>query len=174
MRGEALLRHVATASVATLVVAVVATSIVVLVPSVRDFLLVTEETPAYVVGEAIDLPADAFRAAPRTLLLFARSTCAACQQAQPFFLDAIGVSSAQPGLAVALVTTGRNKDDELIYGRTLGLVDAQIHFIAASDLRLKRVPSVAIVDQSGVVRFFRETLTGLDVQRDVLDTIRSR
>jgi hypothetical protein len=111
---------------------------------------------------------------PGTVVLFARSTCAFCIQARPLFLAVIEEARRRPDLGVVLVTTGANRSDELAYAKDLGLDEERVYFLAASALRLRRVPSVAIVNGKGLVEFFREVLEDSESGSEVVQAIRTR
>lgn len=174
MTTETLVRRVATIAATLAVVVVVATAVAVLVPSIRDRVIAPDEPPSYSVGDTIGLAPSLYDANARTLVLFARSTCAFCQQARPIFVEAISLAGQQPDLAVVLVTAGGNRDDEVAFGRDVGLSEAQVRLVPGSELALRTVPSVALVDREGRVLFFQETLASAAAQQGVLRAIRSR
>jgi thiol-disulfide isomerase/thioredoxin len=104
--------------------------------------------PAYAAGQAIDTPADWYDHADHTLVVFARASCGACQQAQPFLkqlVDELGSKSA-----VVLATPGQEPTAELGYGHALGLADAAVKTVPAG-LRVRATPTLVLVNRQGQI-----------------------
>jgi thiol-disulfide isomerase/thioredoxin len=122
---------------------------------------------SYTVGERVDVPASVYESSRVTLLIFARSTCSACQSAKPAFAAIAMQVDAIPEAGVRVVTSSSGGRDERAYARDLGLTDTQFVTISFDGLRLKVVPTVILVDQRGVVRFTSEGVPSA-AQRDEL------
>ena len=104
--------------------------------------------PAYTTGQTIDTPAEWYGSTPRTLIVFARASCGACQQAQPFLK--LLVADLGSTSAVVLATSGKEPADELTYGRALGLNEGAVK-TAPTGLRVRVTPTLVLVDQQGQI-----------------------
>ena len=83
------------------------------------------DRPDYVVGEAIDLPHELFALAPRTLVFFLRSSCAACVRHEQRLARLISSLDGHHVRAV-MVTTNRRLEDEHELAARLGLNASQV------------------------------------------------
>ena len=119
------------------------------------------DRPSYAVGEIIDVPAHAFNAADHTLLIFARSSCPACQRAKPALASIVAATDALNS-SVALVSSAElpSAEEEIQYARELGIEASEVLATDMRALRIARVPAVALVDNSGRVIAFEEGLSG--------------
>jgi len=110
------------------------------------------QASGYVVGTTIDLPAELVSGADRTILVFARSSCAACRRSTPALQSLVAAASASPATQVLLVTSAReDRDADRALAAEIGLTGAQVHRAPFDRLRLKVVPSIIVVDRAGVV-----------------------
>ena len=55
--------------------------------------------PAYAAGERVDVPAAWYARRPKTLIVFARASCGACQKAQPFLKTLVGFGDGSAAAA---------------------------------------------------------------------------
>jgi thiol-disulfide isomerase/thioredoxin len=135
---------------ALLAVALGATLMTVAWPRVQHaFGLKAAPAPAaYRAGQTIDVPADWYQAAPYTVVVFARSSCSACQQAQPFLQQL--VASVKGRGEVVLGTPGMEREEDLRYGLQLGL-DASQARVVPPGLRVKATPTLVIVNRRGEI-----------------------
>jgi thioredoxin-related protein len=104
--------------------------------------------PAYRTGQTIDVPADWYQASPHTLVLFARSSCSACQEAQPFLKGLVAGLGGHA--AVVLASTGQEREEELRYGRAIGIEDA-LNKIAPAGLKVQATPTLVLINQRGEI-----------------------
>jgi len=104
--------------------------------------------PAYEVGSTIDTPRDWHANSPFTLVLFAQSSCGACQRAQPFLrhvVEALGESAP-----VVLVSPGADRSAEARFGESLGLSATAVQ-MAPAGLRARVTPTLVLVDRDGTI-----------------------
>jgi len=124
-------------------------------------------TPSYAVGQKIDVSASLYERTARTVLLFARSSCQACQRSKLAMAALVHDLTEDPGVAVVLVTPGNMADIDRVFGRELGIEDARIVSAATGTLRIRHVPAIVVVDNTGRILLTREgVLTEAD-RRDV-------
>lgn len=145
---ERWLRRGALATSVALAASFVATSTVVVWPRVSRSVGIkpAPPPPAYRVGQMIDTPLEWTQATPVSLVLFAQSSCGACQKAEPFlktlFADVKGKAT------VVLTSHGPERADELAYGHALGLEDGAIK-VTPKGLRVQATPTLVLVDRRG-------------------------
>jgi hypothetical protein len=147
------------------------TSILLFVPSLRaTFGFSAAAAPAYALGEQIDVPAEVYAASSATVLIFARSTCGACQRAQPEFTALISRLRSERSTDVRLMTTGAGRSEEASYARAIGLTDRELS-VADARVRVRIVPSLVVVDRHGVIKFFSEGIPTRPQQEAVVRTV---
>jgi len=125
---------------------------------------------AYRTGQTIDTPADWYQTSPYTLVVFARASCGACQQAQPFLKQLVSDLGAKG--SVVLGSTGKEPAEELGYGRTIGLDDTAVK-VAPEGLRVRYTPTLVLVDQQGNVLASWEGVGPSTKQAQIVKTIQS-
>ncbi|HUL74442.1 MAG TPA: hypothetical protein VLT86_15145 [Vicinamibacterales bacterium] len=125
---------------------------------------------AYRAGQTIDTPADWYQASPYTLVVFARASCGACQQAEPFLKRLVTELSAKS--AIVLGATGKEPDEELGYGRAIGLDDAAVKVVPAG-LRVRATPTLVLVDRQGQILASWEGVGPETKQMQIVKTIQS-
>jgi len=164
--SDRVLRGAATAAVAACTLVLAVTVVAVAWPRLTHTLGVHPAAPAaaYRTGQTIDVPADWYRASPYTIVLFARSSCGACQQAQPFFRQMIG--NLKGRAAVVLAGSAAEHDDDLAFGQLLGLKDAAIH-VAPAGLRVRAAPTLVLVNQRGEVLGAWEGIGPMEQQAEI-------
>jgi len=104
---------------------------------------------AYHAGDRIDVPEDWYRSSEFTLVLFARSSCTACQGAHPFLQRL--VASLEGKAVVAMASTQLERDDDLRYGRSLG-IDDMVNRITPGGLRVRSTPTLVLVNRQGKIQ----------------------
>jgi len=142
-----------TAVIVVSVVVLVKTAMLVLSPSLRTLVRVgpPADAPPYRTGDVVDVPPSVYQSSPRTLLLFARSDCAACQRSESFHQSAIAAATAA-GTTVALMSPIADPATEASYAARLGLADNHVHFIAPGSIKLRTVPTLMLVDAAGRIQ----------------------
>jgi hypothetical protein len=103
---------------------------------------------SYRTGQTIDVPAEWYQSSPYTVVLFARASCGACQNAQPFFKQL--VTGLRGRATFVLAGSEVERDDDAQYGRALGLKDAAIR-VAPPDLKVRNVPTLVLINQRGEI-----------------------
>jgi hypothetical protein len=170
---EAAIRRLATAAIATSVILLASTVAAVAFPWIGEAFHSSPASGSYVTGQRIDVPSDLYRGREMTLLLFARSSCGACEAARPAF-TALTTAAAARQLRVRLILQAENSaesaDSRLIAG--LGLSSEHVRRLAFEGLRLERVPAVALVEGDGtIVKFVEGIPEGRTLSR-LLDALR--
>jgi len=103
---------------------------------------------AYRTGQVIDVPADWYHSSPYTVVLFARSSCGACQNAQPFFKQLVG---GLKGRATVVLAGGEEeRDADAQFGRAIGLKDPAIR-VAPAGLKVRATPTLVLINQRGEI-----------------------
>jgi hypothetical protein len=126
-------------------------------PNLRTRILeVTTGRSTYVVGELVDLPGVA-KSAPFTVVVFARASCRACEDALPL-LKAVRetLELRADGRMLLLYRSERRLESEQVYGAALGLTEAEIHFANPPNRRLRALPAIMVIDVSGRIRYLHE------------------
>jgi hypothetical protein len=118
---------------------------------VRIALLDHDGRTGYHVGERVDLPADWFRGDSLTLLVFVRSDCSASRLAVDRLVDARRTLPQ----GIRLVAVVGDRTDELNFALAAGFERSSIRTADFAALRLRRVPSLLLVDSEGVVQIER-------------------
>ena len=104
---------------------------------------------AYVAGDHIDVPAAWYANSPRTLVVFARAACGACQNAQPFLKTLAAAVTAHGGR----VTIAGHRDspaDDAAFAKTLGVTD-DAFVVFPAGLRVRVTPTLVLVNREGVI-----------------------
>jgi hypothetical protein len=111
----------------------------------------TVETPvaAYAAGDRIDVPEAWYSRSPRTLVVFARAACGACQNAQPF-LKALIASVIADGGGVTIAGHRDSPADDAAFAKGLGISDDAFVLFPAG-LRVRVTPTVVLVNRDGVI-----------------------
>ena len=126
--------------------------------------------PAYVAGQQIDVPAAWYNAAPRTLVLFARESCGACQKAQPFLKELV---ASLDGRASVLMAHPAGTDmEDAAFAKGLGIPDAMVH-AGIAGLRVHATPTLVLVNQQGAILAAWEGTGKADKQAEIKTTIDS-
>ena len=150
MTRDALVARLATAGAVASLLLVAATAVY---PVVRARLGGVEPESGYVIGDHIDVPPAVYERAPHTLVIFAESGCGACQRLKPMLAALVRTVGQAPAAAVAMVTTTADTDAQLRYASEIGLDKGRVTALDLTALRLRRVPTVAVVSPDGRVRY---------------------
>lgn len=150
MSADRIVSRLAVAASVLFVVALAATVTAVAWPRVAHALGIKPAPvpPAYSAGDKIDVPADWYDDADRTLVVFARASCGACQTAQPFLKALFEV--VRPSGGVILSGSGREQVADAEYGRALGLPEVALKTTPAG-LRVRATPTLVWVDRTGKI-----------------------
>jgi hypothetical protein len=167
LAGERLGR-IAIALAVTAVVIVGATAALVARPDLRARLGLAPE--AYAVRQVVDVPPAIYNSSSYTLLIFARSTCDVCQRSAKF-LSRLAGQTAGAGAGVRLVSSAPVVASELAFARALGLSDAQVAPVDLKTVRVRRVPTIVLVDRHGEIHYAREGAVSTSDQEAVIKTL---
>lgn len=147
-QSEQLVRRASIATTVGLALMLTATLGYIAWPRVADAIGVKPAAvpPVYVSGEQVDVPDAWYRDADTTLIVFARASCAACQNAQPFLTQLVGTMHGR-GAALMAHPPGADKDDRQFAGR-LGVADDHIVVVTAG-LKVRSTPTLVLVNRQG-------------------------
>jgi hypothetical protein len=120
--------------------------------------------PVYATGSTIDTPVAWHQQTDFTLVLFARSSCAACQAAQPFLRHL--VANLKGRTAVVLVTTGKEPQADTRFAQGLGIQASEVK-VAPENLRVRATPTLVLVNNRGRVLGSWEGVGGEARQADI-------
>lgn len=129
-------------------------AVAVLVVTALALVFVRRSQP-YQVGQLVDLPPALYQSDARTLILFARNSCSACQDAKPFLTELIAAfNKSADGKALLLSEDGIV--EERVYAAEIGIAEAQVRTMDLRGLRVRSVPTVLLVNARGTVLFVGE------------------
>jgi hypothetical protein len=128
------------------------------------------QPPAYLAGQKIDSPAEWYSAAPRTLVLFARESCGACQKAQPFLKSL--VASLDGRAPVMMAHPAGTEAEDRRFAASIGITSDHIKVVTAN-MRVKATPTMVLVDQTGAILAAWEGAGKADRQKEISTTIGS-
>jgi hypothetical protein len=150
IRSDRAISGVATTMLATCVLLLGATVVAVAWPRITHTLGVSPaaRAAAYRTGQVIDVPADWYDSSPYTIVLFARASCGACQQAQPFFRQL--VTGLKGRAAVVLAGNELEREEDADFGRALGLKPPSIQ-VAPDGLKVRVTPTLVLINQRGEI-----------------------
>ena len=169
MAVDAVLRRVATVVTLACAALVALTVLLLFRPTLRaTFGFETAAGPAYRVGDRVDVPPDLYDSSAATVLIFARSTCGACQRATTELAAVVARLRTIASVRITLVAAANRADDELAFARAIGLNGDERTTIAVTGLRLRVVPTVLVVDRAGVIRYSSEGGLTPKQQDDIL------
>jgi hypothetical protein len=166
---DSLLGRVALWLAAASVAAVAATMLVLALPALSQRLGVEGTIVAYAEGGFIDLDPSTFASTPRTLFLFSRFSCGACQASKPVMAALVVDLALRPDVQIVLVTDDAVPEEERVFARELGIDASHIHRTDLRRLRLRRVPTIVLADDTGKILMTRE---GRLTESDRHDVIR--
>lgn len=139
------------------VTVVTASALVVTVPALRHrWGQSPPPGPTYVVGDRIDLPETIHESSPLTLLLFTRAGCGACQAAKSAFARLVVGLRDRPSVRTLMIVREGSEPEEREYLRAIGLDENRLVGVDFRNLRLRRVPTMVLVDRRGEVRYSLE------------------
>lgn len=151
--SDTFIRRLSTSVVVVFLLALAGTVALVVSPSLRERAGVgpAAEPAPYAVGDRVDVDAASYATAPLTLILFARSTCAACQRSADFHKQVVAAGKAR-GVPAVLVTPSAEVEAERAYADGLGIAAARVHEAPPGSIKLRAVPALMVVDTSGLIR----------------------
>lgn len=117
--------------------------------------LVGSSNAAYAVGERIDVDRALYAKTPFTVLLFARSTCRACVLSKPLMAAVVAALHGKATVRLVLAMPDAS-EDSLEFAREIGLSSDAVVTVKPGTLRLRTVPTIAVVSQSGIIIGLRE------------------
>lgn len=172
MGTEETARRLLTTVIVVSVVVLAGTAALVWSPTLREMVGVgpTVEPPPYQSGDVVDVPASVYQSSNRTLLLFARSDCAACQRSESFHQSVIAAAAAAD-TAVALMSPTVDTASEVSYAARLGVPVDHVHAIAPGSIKLRTVPTLMLVDATGRIQHVWFGATDAAEEALILDAV---
>ncbi len=151
--SDAFVRRLSTTIVVVCLLALVTTLAFVVSPSLRSRLGVgpSVEQPPYAAGDQVDIEATTYASSPLSLILFARSTCAACQRSSDFHRQVVAAGTSH-GIPTILVTPSTDAHAERVYADGLGIAAERVYPSAPGSIKLRAVPALMVVDATGLIR----------------------
>ena len=163
MTRDALVARLATAGAVASVLLVAATAVY---PVIRARLAGHDTAASYSAGEHIDVPASVYERAPHTLVVFAESACGACQRMKPMLAALVRAAGQISSAEVVMVSPANDRDAQLRYASEIGLDNSRVTALDLTALRLRSVPTVAVVSPDGRVQYAH---TGAPTSREEED-----
>ena len=104
--------------------------------------------PAYASGQKIDVPVSWYESSSKTLIIFGRASCVACEKAQPFLK---GLVTRLNGRAAAVLAHPPGADaDDTAFAKSLGITSDRI-LVSVPGLRVRATPTLVLVNKDGTV-----------------------
>jgi thiol-disulfide isomerase/thioredoxin len=148
---ETQLRRLATGIICICVLLVAGTSAAVAFPRFRELLGFPVDSPAYRVGDVVDVPPETYERTPHSLIVFARASCAACQAARPILAELVEKVGNDSDLRIVLLMPSVNPSEGLDYVRGLGLPESSFIPRQLREFKVRAVPTAVLVDQRGKI-----------------------
>jgi hypothetical protein len=168
--GDGVLRHGATLVTTLCLLTLAGTGLALAVGPLRDRFWSTSTSTSYAVGDVVDVPPDAYSRASHSVILFARSSCSACQASKPVMAAIANDLSTRADTALTLVAPEKPAAEQREFAEAIGIDATRIVYADLRSLRLRYVPAVVVTDRAGRVLFARE---GLMTETDRLDLLRA-
>jgi len=149
------MRRMGLALIVVCVVCLGGTAISLGTSAVRQRILGLLSSPrGYSVGDRIDLAPAVYQASPLTVVLFARASCQACRAAGPFLSGL--VTAAHRHMARLVFASTSEAVGDRAFGISLGVAEGDFISGTTALTRLKGVPTILVIDRTGVVQFVLE------------------
>jgi hypothetical protein len=158
------------AAAALSLAAVAATLVVCIVPRFRD--AVVSRAPAvYAEGDVLTLLPTDLRLDRRNVVLFSRHDCGVCQQSKGEFAKLVADLTDARSTRIVLVVPAPVNEDEVRFGRDIGLNSENLLGMTLRGTRVRGVPSVALVDQQGKILMFHEGALTEETRRRIASVV---
>jgi hypothetical protein len=148
---DAKLANAATALAFVCLVVLAATTLPLLVPSMRTWISFGRSSAGYRVGDRIEIAGSPYRRASRTVLIFSRSSCGACQSSKRLFTSLVSDLSAASNVAAVLVTPDSLVEEETRFAHDVGIPADRVLRTDLNNFNLRMVPTLVVVDSEGRV-----------------------
>ena len=132
------------------------------------------ESLAYSPGDIVDLPRETFESRALTVVYFATTTCGACLRAKGALLELSHAIDRLPeDIAVVFVAPASDREAGEGLGVAVGVDPNRHFFLDLAKLRLKKVPTILLVDQSGHVLHAQEHAPDSSTQSAIVARVSS-
>jgi hypothetical protein len=168
MQPDDIVRRITTGVLVACLAVVAVTVCAATVPAVKNRLgFATTQSLSYTVGGRIDVPASLYRSTSRTVLVFSRASCGACQRAKPVEAAIALELTQHPDVPVLIVTDTTFQKDESAFAHAVGIPPSRLFRTDLTKLHLKRIPAIVVVDRSGKVLASEEGIPS-EVQHEAI------
>jgi hypothetical protein len=147
------------------VLALLTTALALALPVVRN----RSHESGYGVGEFVDVDGIPFGFAERTVLLFSRASCTACQSSKESFAGLVAAVGTQPNAQVVMVTGVLEKASDAAFARDIGIQPDKLIHTDIRRLRLRYVPAVVVTDRKGRILLAREGVLTESDRSDIME-----
>ena len=104
--------------------------------------------PAYSAGQQVDVPVSWYDSSRRTLIIFGRASCAACEKAQPFLKNLVARVNGRAGVVLAHPPGEEQADTS--FAQSIGVQPDRI-VIVGPGLRVRATPTLVLVNNDGKI-----------------------
>ena len=170
--SDAFVQRLSTVVVVVCLIVLSGTTALVVSPALRQWIGVGPgaQPPAYAVGDLVDINVEAYQASPVSLVLFARSTCPACQRSADFHKQVVAVGKTH-GIPSVLMTPAEDAGQERVYAEGLGIAATRVHMVPTGSIKLRSVPALMVVDRAGLIRHVWFGAPDAAAQADILAAV---
>jgi hypothetical protein len=138
------------------VLTVVVTLGVLMMPAVRLALGFSPAAPVgYALGDRLDVPSWVFDSSDHTVVVFARSSCAASQRLSSWLAEMTARVQRQTSIRVVMVVGRSRLDEEHAFAATIGLGPDRVVVVERVP-KIRVVPTVIVVNRHGRVLLTQE------------------
>jgi hypothetical protein len=170
--NDAFVQRLSTVVVVVCLLTLTATVALVVSPSLRQRVGVGPgtELPAYAVGDVVDIEPSAYQDSPISVVLFARSTCAACKRSADFHKQVVAAAMTL-SIPTVLVTPSDDAEAERAYADGLGISTTRVYTVTAGSIKLRSVPALMLVESTGLIREVWFGASDASTQATILATV---
>jgi hypothetical protein len=144
------------------------TTLVLVLPSVRSWLRADASAAGYRPGDRIELAASTYQGAPRTLFIFSRFSCGACQSSKPVIASLISDLTEHSQVRTVLVTPDAVPEEEDRFAREVGADARRLIRTDLTKLNLRMVPTAVLADSEGRVLKVHEGILTEEARTEIL------
>lgn len=108
----------------------------------------------YLAGDVVDVPVKSHLQSRRTVILFARSSCSACQSSRDGIRQIVLAARAR-GADAMMFTPESGSEAEFAYAESAGFGRSSVRG-TTHKLRVRLVPTILLVDDTGRILFAKE------------------
>lgn len=130
------------------------------------------EKTGFTIGEQSHLRPEWYVDGDYSVLVFATENCDACRRSRTFHTELINTAATvRTNQAHVLLTSPA--DDEERFAAELGLAGNRVKKVDVTGTPVRKVPTIVIVDQHGIVREIKEGVLSESEQHALLEKIKT-